>query len=104
MILICSKKGDDSAERVDKILQEDDKDVFHLHLDDYLSYESVVSIAKENSVNKIKIDLSKISVIYYRALVFPYLPNSEMPEMYRNFLNRELITMFLGQLMSLSVR
>lgn len=103
MILVCSKRDDRSAEKVFKILQEKEK-VFYLYLDDYLSYEPSIIFLTGNTENKINIDLCQISAIYYRALVFPYLPNSEMPEMYRNFLNRELITMFLGQLMLLRVR
>lgn len=103
MILICSKKDDRSAERVFKILQKNEE-VFYLCLDDYLSHEPSIIFLGGNIENKINIDLCRVSAIYYRALVFPYLPNSEMPEMYRNFLNRELITMFLGQLMLRPVR
>jgi len=99
MILVCSKKEDLSAKRVENKLMRQ-SEVFHLFMDDYLSYQPQLVIFDGVFHNKINVDLSKISAIYFRALIFPYLPKTNMPEMYRNFLDRELITMFLGQLMT----
>lgn len=102
MILICSNSGDLSAERINSTLLNKNIDTYNLFIDQYVSLSPQFIISDGNLINQVGVNLSNISAIYYRATTFPYLLNSQMPEFYRNFLNRELITLFLGQLMSIN--
>lgn len=100
MVLICSFSDDESTLRIVDALRKNNE-VFRLRLENYVTLKPEFLINTESVKNFIGEDLSSVTAAYYRLLAFPYLPKSEMPEMYQHFLRRELITLFLGQIMLL---
>lgn len=104
MILIYSKKDDLSSQRISQKLSHKNIDNLALFIDDYLSFSSEFCIKDDTIYNYSQINLSEVSAIYFRLLIFPDLPNSKMPKMYQDFSNRELVSLFLGQLMALNVK
>ena len=105
MILVYSKKDDPSSERICQKLSCRGIGNKALFIDDYPFFSSNFSMIDNRiTSNFSRMNLSNVSAIYFRLLIFSSVPGLKMPNMYRDFLSRELTSLFMGQLMTLNLK